>query len=282
MNKNQIDFLCKCGSGSNLNDVSEDSIDALFSQYEFYNQKYDKPVERKKAKPLMSTGRGFTLVRKDKFYDTEGKIPSIHIVCDEFTGSSAFKKGVEVVKYEDIFKSIGNFIPIPEGGNFKLGSQKNNGSSDHYQKKLEIIKQIFEDDKIGKEILSDDDIYQISKRIKLELGLGSTRHLVLEKKNKELEKPLNPLTNNINLRYWIYFEWISNNKTWENFVIDNYLQDFVDIESKEWVPLEFDNTDPSRTVRLIIKRGYRISNQKKDDLISDETITEYCKAVGLD
>ncbi len=259
-------------------EVSEYSINIVHEKYKFYNSLY-KPFKRNKAKPKQSSSDGWSLVRKNNYDDLNGESPSIHIVCDVFTGKNAFAKDTKTLDFDVVYHTFGNFIPIPEGANFLPGRQGAKGNVDHFGYKLNFIKSLF--DEQGK-VIDEEEIYQIQKRIAIGFGLGcSARKSAIEKKNKEYGLRLKPLKNNVQLKYWIYFEWKKQNKKWIDFVKANYLQDFVDVTSKDWLPLSFDNLDADKIVKLIIKRGYRIFHGIEADIIQDSILEPIIHALKL-
>lgn len=50
------------------------------------------------------------------------------------------------------------------------------------------------------------------------------------------------------------------------------MHDFVDVTSKDWLPLSFDNLEVDKIVKLIIKRGYIIFHGIEADMIQDSIL----------
>lgn len=266
-------------------EVTKEAMTFVHNYYNYYKQNYKEPEERSQM-----TTAGWSISRKEPYKDKapyKGKEkPCINVVADVFTTPNAFSKdlknadGMALLKY--IYHTVGNFIPIPEGANFRPGKQGKKGNSDHYEFKLNKIKEFF--DKKSYLITEEDEIDQISKRIDVGYSLGSARQNSLDKYGLE------PLIDDFQLRYWIQLEWKDGDKTWEDFVKENYLQDFVDSDSSDsddWKPLKFDGEIPLYLLDLcarIIRRGYRISHKGKLDKaeinkLFDHLDSKYAKLV---
>lgn len=256
-------------------EVTKYSINTLY-KYSYYGDKYNNTVVRAKAKPRMITMPGYSIQRKDAYTYNNQTYNSINLVCDVMTAPVAYNKETKVSKaFEILYHSIGNFLPIPEGANY--GSY--GGKADHHEHKLNEIKSLFE----KSVILSDEDIYQINERINISFSLSSSaRKKSIEKANSKYDLKLEPLTDKIQLRYWIQMEWKNNglerkNKglDWRDFVDFNYLQDFV---GEDYKPLPL-SKNPNETLKLIIKRGYRILNSGKE--IPQETLEGALESIRL-
>ena len=253
-------------------EVTQYSLNMVYEKYRYYKDNYNEPMQRDKCMPQMITSPGWSISNKTLHYDTDRQLPSINVSCDVLTGCKAFSKETDIGTFKEIYHTIGNFIPIPEGANFRPGAQGCNGNRDHYEFKLGYIRNLF----YSENIISDED-YQISKRIEIGFPLGNARQTKIEEKNEELKKelepfePLKPLKGNVQLRYWIQHEWKDKYKMWPDFVTENFLQDFVDINFE---PLKFNSKDSLSVCKKIICRGYRITHNGELDL---KIINEICK-----
>ena len=246
-------------------EVTKYSMKMLQDHYKFYNKNKFELVKRNEAVHEMISTPGYTLQHINEFYNKNNY--SINVSCDVMTGVAPFRKN-ETVAFKSIYHTIGNFLPIPEGANFSSGR----GLKDHHEHKLNEIKRLFEEDNI----LTDEDVYQIKERIKIDFGLGKNARIAkIDETNREHNLNLKPLKDNVQLRYWIQFEWKKHGLTWKKYVDKNYLQDFVD---KDYTPLPFNKDNSDETLKLIIKRGYRIHNGKKLD---DETLNKILKELNI-
>lgn len=92
-----------------------------------------------------------------------------------FTTPKAFSEDLKnsdgMALLKCIYHTVGNFIPIPEGANFRPGSQGEAGNSDHYEFKLNIIKEFFDEESY---LITEDEIDQILKRIDVGYSLSSS------------------------------------------------------------------------------------------------------------
>ena len=105
---------------------------------------------------------------------------------------------------------------------------------------------------------------------------GEKYQETMEFENKKYGLKLVPLTKKIQLRYWIQYEWKEQDLTWNDFVKENHLQDFVDENNN---PLQFVASNPNKTLELIIKRGYRILNEGKR--LDDGTLNKILKELNI-
>nr|WP_072515003.1 hypothetical protein [Ndongobacter massiliensis] len=241
-------------------EVTKEAMSFLHEYYDYYKQNYKGPEKRSQL-----TSKGWSISRKAPYKDKEKRC--INVVGDILTSLSAFpkeKKDADAMAiFEDIYHTVGNFIPIPGGANFRPGRQGKAGNSDHFDYKLNIIKGFFDKE----DMITDNEIYQISKRIEIGLSLGSNvrqKKLIDINKTLKIEPKLEVLKDNVQLRYWIQLEWKDEGKKWGDFVEENYLQDFVD-ESDDLKPVRFNSEDPLDVCKRIIKRGYRITHKGKLD-----------------
>lgn len=215
-------------------EVTKEAITWVKERYKFYNEY--SVINRKNTSQI--TMPGYALTK-----NTHDKKDFINIASDVITTSKAFDKDINTNELDKIYRTIGNFIPIPEAANYGGGR----GKSENFQYKLERIKKFFDMDK--NRIISEEEMEQVSLRLK--------NGITLRARGKKLEElGLNPLINLCILRYWLYKEWIEKGKGWNDFVDNNLLQDFVNQET--YNPIEFDRRDPYKCMKLIIKRGYRI------------------------
>ena len=221
------------------------------------------------------TTPGYCLSRNQSRNENSEQIPYLDIGADFMTSISAidddytskedkknYKKEFELLK--NLYRTIGNFLPIAEGGNY--GGRR---GVDNYDIKLTEIQNYF---KMGTN-LSDKEIRQIEPRLRinrqliekgversLTLGMSVERAKEIFKDIPEIEA-LQPLKNKLILRYWIQRDWIKQGKKWKDFVEANFLQDFCKEEDTDYEPLPFDPGNPAELNNLIIKRGYRIWNR---------------------
>jgi hypothetical protein len=169
-------------------------------------------------------------------------------------------------------------MPIGEGCNIgggSFGTGVNKEGIDHFSRKLKYIKQVFD-----KGSFPDNDIDEINKIIRDKKTLG--------RKCKKC------------LHYWIKTEWINKDKSWENFVTDNYLFDMV---NENFQPISWSTTKENRLgiaeegkdvsaqksilvqcIKMIICRGYRIWNENHDKNLEEsdnEVIKEIMEKIGL-
>jgi len=173
---------------------------------------------------------------------------TIDVAGDILTSVKAFS-GLEKIHpnlyklFERICHTIGNCIPWPEGGNLGGRPWKKGGSPDNYYRKLLTCKEIMEND------VKKDDIDCVRNKIVNKQLLGRLKYK--------------------SIRYWIGEIW--KDKTWEEFVKINFLDDMVD-ENLMPIPFglsgkEIDEENLKliylNTIKMIISRGYRIINEGK-------------------
>lgn len=107
-------------------EVTKEAMTFVHNYYNYYKQNYKEPEERSQM-----TTAGWSISKKEPYKDKapyKGKEkPCINVVADVFTTPNAFSKdlknadGMALLKY--IYHTVGNFIPIPEGANFRPGKQ---------------------------------------------------------------------------------------------------------------------------------------------------------------
>lgn len=196
---------------------------------------------------------------------------AIDIVGDVLTSESAFKfiddeneqetKRLYLI-FQLLYHSIGNLLPIGEGGNLGTIPFGYGGTNDTFSRKLYYIKQIF-DNETGNTLKEYDyevEDESIAKKIE-------DRRYVGKGKNR--------------IHYWICSEWNPSKYSWNDFVQQNYLFEMIDeVENPiYWGKSEFDwelgeKTDEelndiiANCIRMIIYRGYRVWNKTKNDLDS--------------
>lgn len=259
-------------------EVTKEAMNFVHNYYNYYKQNYKEPERRydSQREKNQSSAKGWSISRKEPYEDKEK--PCINVVADVFTTPKAFpedlKDATGMKLLEKIYHTVGNFIPIPEAANFKPGQQGKVGNSDHFEFKLNTIKEFFDEESKKSKKITKKAIYQVSERIKDGYSLSSNAwHSSIKKWNKERKEreknegrqknpPLKSLKDFSQLRYWIQLEWKDQNKTWKDFVEENYLQDFVD---SYWKPVKFDREDPLGLCERIIRRGYRISHKGELD-----------------
>ncbi|EGV08838.1 conserved domain protein [Parvimonas sp. oral taxon 393 str. F0440] len=224
-------------------EVSEEIVNIYKTKYDFL-EKYKFNKYNKKRNQMTTSGAWLSKNNEDEKY-------SIDIVGDVLTTVSVFKfidensdlESIRLFKiFKDIYHTVGNYLPIGEGGN--LGGKV---GTDNFSRKLYLIKQIFNNEKKDGDSLKDDKI-----REKIEHG-------------KSLR------SSKSNLHYWIKTEWIDKNKNWDDFIVENYLNEMVDENKRPiyWGKNEFNwdlkNLKPNELniiiaycIRMIIYRGYRV------------------------
>lgn len=187
------------------------------------------------------------------------KWSAIDVSGDILTSKTAFKSVKEFSErnktlyklFVSIYHSKGNCIPWCEGGNLGGGIYKGGGSSDFFERKLMVCKEIFE---------------QKYKPSEAELDIL---------KNKiECGKKIGRVKKKVCIYYWLKHEWLDKGRCWNDFIDAHYLRDMVDDEYNllsfidgENVGKDLGNMEEAviqktlvRSIQLIIKRGYRIEN----------------------
>jgi len=234
-----------------IKSVSNEHTEVSKVAMEYMKKKYEKfsdytLVDRKKTNQI--TMPGWALVKTEK---------SINVVGDVFINPKAFDSNTDISLLERLYHTTGNFVPIAEGANYG-GS---GGKSENYQHKLQKIKEYFDSEN---NFISKEEICNIEQRLNRKVPLGNVRLKILKDNN------MKPFSDSLQLRYWILKEWIEEKKSWKDFIEENYFQDFVNGELE---PLLFNSSSINDSLRLIIKRGYRIENKKTaSDTIIDNII----------
>ena len=235
-------FLCEIKSnGKEHTEVTEEAIKymkehySLFSAYEIVNRNHTNQI----------TTPGWALSRGEK---------NLNVVGDVFINPKAFDSAVNTKLLERVYHTIGNFVPIAEGANYG----GNAGKNENYQYKLTKIKNYFD---CESDFISKDEIENIEGRLDKKISLGNVQINILA------DYEMKPFKNSLQLRYWIFKEWIEKGKNWESFIEDLILQDFVDDKLD---PLVFNSDSIKDSVKLIIKRGYRIHHHNME-LADDKT-----------
>lgn len=283
-------------------EVTEEAI-KIYHEYDIYKKDW-KVHEYNKTRNQMCMSGAWLYKENEN---------TINIAGDILTAKSAFPyeylkdNCAEILElynlFELIYHSLGNCIPWCEGGNLGGGNYKHNGvyysSSDFFTKKLVKCNQIFN----NKNLITDSkqQINQVKYRIEKGFTLGTIRKKRMYKYNNEncnKSNQLEPIVDNAAVKYWICKEW--KNKTWADFVIENYLTDMVDEKFK---PISFvvgsnNEKDKNRlegqsytvikdsliqSIKLIVKRGYRIQNhiKKPFNYEEDKKVQEIFFDLGL-
>lgn len=233
-------------------EVTEEAV-RIYCKYDIYSKdwtfhEYNKPRKQ------MSMGGSWLYKENEN---------TIDIVGDILTSKSAFEflrhESGEIEElyflFERIYHTLGNCIPWCEGGNLGGRPYKEGGSLDYFTRKLEICKEVFDG--------------TIEERYK---DITNVNNCIIQRKY------LGRLSRKTCLYYWISKEWIEKENNWECFVMENYLIDMVDEDFKP-IPFVIGNKNEERNLRgqsadviknsliqsikLIIKRGYRIQNHIK-------------------
>lgn len=249
---NKYSFLktIECKSNEEI-EVTEEAINIYWKNYSFYSKENGWLFHQYSNKRNQMSTSGAWLYRDDR--------KTINIVGDILTAKSAFlgceKDEPELVElFNHVYHTKGNCIPWPEGCNLGGRPWKEGGSLDVFSRKLIECKKIFEEsqDLIEK----DKDIKCVQCRIDDGRYLGKG------------------LSNYACLLYWINKEWKA--KSWKDFVNENYLQDMVDsclnpisfVVGKDVTDYHIDYNDKDcikrtliQSIKIIIRRGYRIENQ---------------------
>lgn len=241
-------------------EVSEEIVNIYKTKYDFL-KKYTFNKYSKKRKQMTSSGAWLSKNNEDEKY-------SIDIVGDVLTTVSVFKfineksdlESIRLFKiFKDIYHTVGNYLPMGEGGN--LGGYP---GTDNFSRKLYLIKQVF-DNEIEKDLSKQDDDSskdnEIRKKIEDGKSLGSSKS---------------------NLHYWIKTEWIDKNKNWDDFIDENYLNEMVDENKRPiyWGKNEYNwnlkNLNPNELnriiaycIKMIIYRGYRVCYKSKSKKIDN-------------
>lgn len=223
-------------NGKEHTEVTKETIEYMLEKYSLFSDYII--VNRKDTNQISCPG--WALSRGGK---------NINVVGDVFINPKAFDSAVNTKLLERVYHTIGNFVPIAEGSNYGGGA----GKSENYQHKLTKIKEYFD---CKSDFISKDEIENIEGRLDKKISLGNVRRNIL------VAYEMKPFTDSLQLRYWILKEWIEKKKDWKNFIEDLILQDFVDDKLN---PLVFNSASIEDSVKLIIKRGYRIHNMKPAD-----------------
>lgn len=225
-------------------EVSSYSISIIYNHFKYFNgQTYKKNgflfIDEAKRRRLITSPGAYIKHPKGKF----------DIVADILTTTkrSKFKDFFKVNnddtnKFKQIYHSIGNIIPCPEGSN---AGQK---GQDDYFNKLTYIKSLLD----GKIAITDAEERAVKTRFEMNIPFGSIQKKAFEE-NIELYKNI-IFKDNIVKRYWLKSEG-GNKINWKKYVKYNHLQDFVDSNYKI---IEAKNIN--ELINMIIKRGYRIFN----------------------
>lgn len=256
-------------------EVTDYSIESIRRKYPIYRKNKDYIfVKLSEHRRQMSTPGAYLKNRKG----------GIDIVADiitscQFQPSVKKNQGEAFEVYQRIYHTIGNILPVCEGINVPWGGPAY--KNDNCWTKMTILKDHFVTIDYKKDGSNWETIEDVKRKIENNELLGSRSHIV----------------NYGCLKYWIYYDFLEeimekyNNdpeerkkkreEKWEEFVKQNYLQDFVD-KFKPIQPFTDGQIDINILNKMIIKRGYRIWNQiKKDNPIADDEIDvdEIIKAI---
>ena len=267
----------KCPHGEEV-EVTEEAIQ-IYHEYDIYKKDW-KVHEYNKPRNQMSTGGAWLYKENEN---------TINIAGDILTAKSAFPyeylkdKDVETLElynlFERIYHSLGNCIPWCEGANLGGGNYKYNdkyyGSCDFFTRKLNACKGVFDGN--NKKKYRDTNIVACRINQKKYLGRGVCNYTCLQ--------------------FWIEREWINKNRNWGNFVKEHYLIDMVD---ENFDPIPFFVINDGRgnnlgeesdvikmtliqSIKLIIRRGYRIHNGIKEPFNDgeDKKVQEIFSNLGL-
>ena len=231
-------------------EVTDYSIDILQKHYSYLNKdNYCFKSYQDNRRQMSSPGA---------FLESRNK-NGIDIVGDILTSYKDIENDDNIAKcvknrYKLVYHSIGNILPIPEGANY--GGKK----TDNYYCKLNNIKEWLERKATGEKIVTKDEEQMVINRLNTGLYLSAPA------KGKDYPA----FNNKIVMRYWLakqrYF------KTWKNYVIENYLVDFVDFVDDNFKVKEFSYQEQQvdKLVEYIICRNYRILHSKKMEKIQYE------------
>lgn len=246
-------FLAEIKNPNNEEIEVTEEVVRIYCEYDIYNKdwtfhKYNKPRKQ------MSMGGSWLYKENEN---------TIHIVGDILTAKSAFEflqnKNDEIEElyylFERIYHTLGNCMPWCEGGNLGGRPYKDGGSLDYFTRKLETCKKVFDG--------AIEEKYKDTSSVNSYIIQG---------------KYLGGLPRKTCLYYWLIQEWIEKGKNWECFAKENYL---IDMVNEDFIPIPFvvGNEKEERnisgqsdivikksliqSIKLIIKRGYRIQNRIK-------------------
>lgn len=251
-------------------EVTESAIDSFLKYPHFSSVNWEKNGQKGKCRRQRKTQKGFYLK------STSGE-NCIDVVGDCLTSLKAIfpeqsNFGDEYKKLRNIYKflyhSIGNFFPIPEGTNAEGTWAGNCGKNDNFSYKLHQIYDMFKIFEILEKKSNSDKTKYVDK---------TTLEACKEAKNKHEIDYWIEKGGRSKFAFWIMTEWVDKNKTWNDYVKENYFDDYVDAQM---IPLNFsgDNLYIKKSdmdkeevvieaiklcINLIIKRGYRIVYKKE-------------------
>ena len=164
--------------------------------------KHFKEVFCPKAKGLSAVAMSNILTKIDEF----PKFKAIFV--------STTKKYVNVREFINLYHTIGNYIPVAKY--FNSNRSGAGASAIHDMWDLTLTK-IF-------------NYYQLMKVNKIEEADYSLQELLHLKKMDKKSREILQSTK----------DWLDSYQSWKNFIKENYLQDYVDINTKDWnIILEF-------------------------------------------
>ena len=291
-------------------EVTQEAVEKYHKYYQIYNNGWEVK-EYNKFRRQTSTKGSWLLKVGETTIDIAGDI----LTSKKVFMSAQKVEGLEELYslFERLYHTIGNCIPWCEGANMGGGPCKRTVirelnketpldylgldyekygfkiSTDTFTRKLKLCKDVF-DDNFDKSCINDEYVRaRIERCIEGKGTLGNA-------KGKKC------------LHFWIKKEWIGKKEgadrkqEWKNFVVKNYLLDMVDenyepieciigmSESYQSKEIRYQDMKDSliRSIRLIIKRGYRIENgierkfSKTEERYLQDIFVELGKFVGVE
>ena len=243
-------------------EVMDYSIDIIQKYYQLYtNEDKYKLVKCCPRRRQMSTPGAYLMNQEDGIDIVADIITTYDFIAD--ADNEQQKEDKEVNRL--IYHTIGNILPVCEGINTRWGG------SDCCWVKLEVLKEHLKEKNFEK---YKNIVNSVDDKIKRGVPLGTR------------------ISDKGCLKYWICHD-LSVMK-WEEFVKQNYLQDFVDNQNDQLDPIQLNTllyrrkpkdrrrvrgiapSEIDKLNRMIIKRGYRILNKGEpiDDAKVDKIIND--------
>ncbi|MBP3338130.1 MAG: hypothetical protein J6L69_01850 [Lachnospiraceae bacterium] len=238
-------------------EVTEYAVGKYKNQYPVYENDKWKVCGNENTRRCQMSTKGCYLSKNDDNCPNTYIDVAADILTSKNVPLSIVKDNEELEKYVlayvKVYYTIGNMLPVAEGGNPGFGRCP----IDNFTYKLDVIKDIFLSEEINESLYDE-----IDKMI----GEGKT---LGRKGYKKI------------FSYWIQKEWKGSNKSWENFIEDNCLQDLVCLvnnryESKEIIlsrngkknymfPKDAEEQKKwfINITKLIIERGFRLKYHKE-------------------
>ena len=235
-------------------EVSDYSMDVIHSHYPYLKNDYMFISSQEHRRQMSSPGA---------WLQRKGNGNWVDVVADVLTSEKFMEKKLAksqvLEKYRRVYHSIGNILPIPEGGNDVWGR------GDCYTKKLQAIRQWIEKKNKNMNLLQSQENNDVIAR--LDLGL------YLSKAAKGRNYPC--FKEQQIIRYWLQNEVLFS--SWEDYVVQNYLQDFVNTKEDYKVKeLQLTESGIEELIKMIICRSYRIlsNGQEMPEDYLNSVITE--------